>query len=859
MAGTPEAAAILEDKVNLANKRELSMQKRPTAWVVVAMLAMVIAVTEQPSVNTNVRDLAAHQPNQHQPDTCGGQIANGSAGLSPPSARTKNRSCPCPPDLEIRLAFRGVAMRSKEIHELGEAVYRRTLRPMQRPPRVIEGAVLVGWDSEFDGAGSISVQFAAVVDGALRSVVIETPSRFDSIEQFIGVLKPLLEEHDLATPDKRRRVRVFLAAHFAQAELSGFADPLNAWNIRQIGKAHHARAKATVDGVEWRLQVIDLFAFFPCALSKIGSFVGREKLTLDPTRIRHFFENERERFDAYAARDAEIAVLALMKFRDEVVQAWGVDPLVYQTASAIGSAIFRSKFLSKPATPIRKEREKYPRKTSTGWTTASRRVTLFDGEIGARLAAMHAGWGGRVEAYVRGLVVGPFVELDVVSLYPHSAILQPLPNCRTTWSKVTRVEQIEDLEGFATADFAFPKEFRYPCLPVSGSGETKLYFPRQGTTSATLAEIRIAVQLGAVISNIRNGWGFRPGAAEREHELATFMREVIKRKSLAPRKSVAYESNKLIANSFVGKLWERAGRFDLLETRSRLAQDGLSLDAFPMIFNSAKLRPAFKRRSDVGSAWCPEWAALILGRARALMAEIVAWSKPLLVSTDSIVALVGAADGCPAIAVLRSVGSDLLLERTCDAAFVARSREYALLRFAANVPADEQVLARNDTWAVDRIARHGSGERPDQFARTILACLGAGRDVAEKITKTSLVSAERAAKEGLRLNQEESRTMKTGFGWDGKRRLVDRDVNPFTSVTATAPYQTLLRAQRADQVSKSGGTRASRGRARLNLDRILSLLEAGKSVREISRLTGIPKSTIGDLKQRHTIQKRVRL
>lgn len=749
------------------------------------------------------------------------------------------------------LANQGVAMRQREIHDLGDAIFRRTLRLPRAPLRTVKGGVVVGWDSEFDAEGPLTQQLAAFVDGEMRSAVIEARRPFDSIEHFIhDVLRPFLLANDLLHPDARARVRVVLVAHFSQAELSGFADPLRQWTIRQVAKAHHASASVQVDGVEWRIDVVDLFSFFKTSLDAIGRFVGLAKLDLDRTRIRHYYDNERDRFDEYAKRDAEIALLAFSKFRDELLTSWGVDPIVHRTASSVGSVIFRHHFLKRPATPIRVEREKFSRKTVAGWKSATRNVVLFDGEIGARLAAMRAGWGGRVEAYVRGLVVRPLVEMDVVGLYPHAAILQPLPNDRTQWRRVRDVVDIETHEGFGAVEFDFPDGVTFPCLPVSGTGETKLYFPRRGISHATFSEMRVAHALGAKLTSLRDAWGFVPTAAEREHDLALFMKEMIRRKALAAKGSVGYEVAKLVANSFVGKLWERAGRFDLLEARRQLLDVGLDVDALPALWRSGRLRAAFRRRADVGSAWSPEWATLILGRARALMADIVASSKPLLVSTDSVIVEPGATDACSAVQALRGVGSDLTVQHKADAVFIARSREYALLKRAGSVDADSKILARDDVWAVIRVARHGSAESPAEFARTVLVCLREGRDVAVPVAKRSLASAERAAKEGRRLNEEVERIVKTTFTWDGKRRLVDRDVNPFTSFSGTEPYATLAFAQRADRERSGEPRRAARARSRQRLDRVLHLLALGHGVREVARFTNIPRSTVSDIQQR---------
>jgi hypothetical protein len=468
--------------------------------------------------------------------------------------------------------------------------------------------------------------------------------------------------------------------------------------------------------------------------------------------------------------------------------------------------------------------------------------------VDVRNLALRAYWGGRCEAYVRGLYVGPVVELDAVSLYPHAAILQPLPHERTHWSRVTSIEEVQRMEGFARVTFGFPSGCAYPCLPSVRDDKHCLMFPRSGGSACTFSELRAALQMGVTLEIIE-AHGFEPGGREREHDLARYMRHFIKAKSEADKDSLDYVTNKLLLNALVGKFAERVEP-DLVVRLERHGRESGSPGLGHIVARDHQLRAALRGAPQLGSAWAPEWAALILGRARAIMASIIARGGALLVSTDAVVVQRGVDIDCDGLRELRSVGSDMIEEASGDGILIARARLYAMLSSAT--PSDSRpALARDEEWAVTKIARHGIPGDKAEAAEDILACLREARDVAPVRTRKRLLGASAAAREGRAVNDEVSEPRQAKYGRDGKRPLQNRDVNLFAGFSRTAPFASLARANLRPYSDEQ--LRVRRRRSRLSATKLASAIarrEAGESLREIEKSTGISKSTLHRLSQK---------
>jgi hypothetical protein len=743
----------------------------------------------------------------------------------------------------------------RDEYELWEGVMvsRVSVPPSGRRAPRCRHEVIIGWDTEFiqEPRQLLSVQFAAEVDGRLVSQVYQPMAPSMTPAALLAYVRAFVAWAGIDVPLVNGLRRVTLVAHFNAAELGTFEDAIRDLTVRRVGRAHHAQTDIlqAEDG-PWRVELVDLFGFFPTSLKALGEYVGLPKLEIDVANIAQAMAEQRDLFLAYAARDAEIAYLAYTGFRQTVLEKYGVDVLFHPSLAAVAGEAFKWGFLKTAPAPYRTIYEPDRRKRRNGtWTDGRRAVRIFDGSRDARIDHLRAMHGGRNEAFTVGLYDHPVAEWDVVSMYPASALIQPLPDEKT---KIRRVEKIADLmkmEGAGLFAFRFPPEELYPCLPVRQPGRDRLLFTTSGTSYATFAEVREALDIGATIE-ILSAYGFLPTHRELEHEVARFIRAAWKEKLEAPKGSLQYLVAKEILNAALGKLAQRTRSSNLLDLEREARQEGLG-GAGALIAANPSLRDALRSAPSLGGLWSPERLTLITGRSRALMSQIVRRSGAHLISTDAIIADADAPVDCPAVNLLRGVGSDLKLEKSADAALFVRSRMYALLRRAGHVQPGERVIATDDTWAVIKGARQGTGEPEESFAHSVLACLRAGRDIEPNWTKKKLLSVEEAIRLGRRIGDEVTQTGTTRFRWDTKRRLADRDCAIFRRTTTTTPYESEQRrdgAVRAVQVRRGTARRRTRPISTRRRERIIELLRAGVGVREVARQLKVAAATVSAIR-----------
>jgi hypothetical protein len=749
--------------------------------------------------------------------------------------------------------------------------------PVPSPPKKSSiyrnDVILVGYDTEWDaksvGKPLLSVQFAVYKTnsngsrGPLSGRWYEPPgARIQPAELVEYVLRFLDDSGAKLTPQLKRGkavVDIVLLAHFAQAELSMFENPFRDVAIEQIaGKAHHGKLDDYKrDGVVFRVRVLDTFAFFKSGLGVLGKFVGLEKLDIgvDRTDLARLKREDPVRFGAYAIRDAEIVIAAFTAFREDVWDRSGVDPLQKMTLPAVAGEVFVRHFLTRaPVRPKLDVRRRYHKEPDGTWTESLQEVSIYGGPMDRRLAACRSYHGGEADVFTVGFIEKSFVERDVRSLYPSATLIQPLPSELTRWFRIRDSERrLDDVEGFGEVEFAFPAKTRYPCLPVVEDRVDRMVYPLRGTSWCTVAEVRMARKFGAVIKKV-DLHVFRPGPAESNHDLCQYMRAFMELKRVSQKGSVQYVCSKLFMNALVGKLAERRRSNSLLELE-RMCQ----LRGFPgvaqLIAQSASFRASLRGLLEVGRIFVPEWACLIIGRARALMTDLVL-KGALVVSTDSIVVPAGTEILCPGLEALWSVESDMPVVMEADAVLIFRTRLYVLLQRVGNLrmAEGERPLAQDGQWAVVKLAGHGVPVDREACAEAILESLAAKSLVTTPRPKTRLLSAESAVREGKELNEEVVVARPPKFSLETKRSIVNRDVNPWCQSSETEPYETI---GRLNGVERQRTTKAYRSQREARSEALKARTEAfallGQrcySLGEISKMTGVPKSTLAGLKKR---------
>lgn len=664
---------------------------------------------------------------------------------------------------------------------LSDTKYNRVLAPT-RQKKPVTDYLPIGWDTEFDSDGRLlSTQYAKMVDGKAESTVIycdalDKNTLLKHVSEFVADGLPPL---------------VVLVSHFAQAELSHLSNVLADFKIRVYNRALEAttdfeffESEPYVEGEsetgKVRLRVLDTFGFLPMSLDKIGKSLGLEKVLLDgvggkPEAFwkRHMgilMKQHPEEFDHYARRDPEVSLLAWTRLREFALKNYNVDPLHFRTTPGLTLGIFRTLYLQAPVATTTPTPEAYHARDKYGnWHTRYRNIPYLRQDLRpVRDYAMRAYWGGRAEAYGRGLLEDQLSYFDVDSLYPSSATLQPLPNRETEWVMFRDLGDAKGLEGFADVTFRFPDACSYPNLPVPGFKTAKLYFPLSGSTSATLAEVREAQRLGADILSI-GGYGFEPEYNEVNHPVREFALEFLRRKREAP---AGYERElyKLILNSLIGKFAETEKDAVIGEVLSRIREGVLTWEQVSEFYKS-RSQPWRKTPKNVGSGWWIEAASLTLGKARALMSEFVS-KGALMTATDSVLLPRQTPVECNALESLRSVGSDLRLECQPDMAWIMRTKVYML--WENSKPAK---------WA-----RHGIPMEDGNFVRWVEESVQTGSARPFKPRKTHLVSLKEAVQKGKKFGSSEVKATSPSTEWDNKR-LLTKPVSLFSEWSSYPPHR----------------------------------------------------------------------
>jgi hypothetical protein len=237
------------------------------------------------------------------------------------------------------------------------------------------------------------------------------------------------------------------------------------------------------------------------------------------------------------------------------------------------------------------------------------------------------------------------------------------------------------------------------------------------------------------------------------------------------------------------------------------------------------------------------------------MSEFVQ-SGAYLVSTDSVIIPEAASLDCGALAEMRSAGSDMEKKIDGDAVWIGRTRLYAVLQRVERLRVADQreVLAQDETWAVVKVARQGIAVRKEDAAQWVLESLRRGCDADIKFQTERVMSAESALRLGVEIGDEQVVERMPRLRWDGKRRLLFREVNPWRSFSATAPYETAVRLEEAENrkvIVRHRNRARERDLARKKYARVLECLAHGElSVSEIAVEVGVSRAAVRRLRMR---------
>ncbi|RHH49574.1 hypothetical protein DW203_08090 [Citrobacter portucalensis] len=305
-------------------------------------------------------------------------------------------------------------------------------------------------------------------------------------------------------------------------------------------------------------------------LSECGELLGLPKLTIPApysiSDMRHYLKGDRRGFEAYALRDAEIAVRYALQ-----VKSFCAESLMITRVPATIGGIGVSRFLktinesgisSEICMGTRTVTKQCWNPETQGFRTVKTRQSIPAREL-YETFPINCYHGGRNECYMMGITPErEWYDYDLAGAYTTGLldILQP------DYDNIFHSRNPEDYcghtMGFALVSFQFPDSVRFPCLPVR-TEQFGLFFPLAGESWATAPEIALALSLGAEIT-IQQGiivpWHlYESGDVtnSREQECSVFLpfvQQVRENRNRHAKGSLEEKFWKEIGNSLYGKL-----------------------------------------------------------------------------------------------------------------------------------------------------------------------------------------------------------------------------------------------------------------------------------------------------------------
>lgn len=499
-------------------------------------------------------------------------------------------------------------MIQKEIAKLGQTAFSQSLHPLKKK-RLASSVLIVGLDTEYDSVTKELLCWTFSYQGNQHIEFVEPGEKYDwpKLER---VVYEFLRSSGVSI-NKRHVSAIKLICYFSLAETQHLMD---------IQQSTVFETSVGVDFVykgtgKRTLEIVDLMKFFNSPaqpLAKVAEAFGLKKLDWERDKISRA-DFDKPGFIDYAINDAILAEVIFNRLRAQYIDAYNVDIVLTKTPAQTSSAIYRLNFLDRTCT----QPDSYIRKL-----------------------ALSCCWGGRNEAYLRGVFPTdekqPWFEYDAFSEYPNSAIQIGILPAEKDWLLAESNDDIRKYHGISRVLFRFPDHVQYPCLPVFADrspengkkGAGKLYYPLSGETWSTNTEIRFALELGADVELIE-GYCYETGTTT----LAEYMAHFLKARSEAKAKGdkIAAHVIKLALNSLIGKFVQRVTKSDLnalVELSNilqipphelrRFSPEALAESVKDLDFDLSKLHHV-----SVGNSFYPEWNALILGYARSSTSRFI--------------------------------------------------------------------------------------------------------------------------------------------------------------------------------------------------------------------------------------------
>lgn len=472
------------------------------------------------------------------------------------------------------------------------AIKKATFDPKQPPISLADGEDLwVGIDAEWvtrDGQNIVlSYQGYCVNsrDETLGKVIYPEPGKRLAFETLISMA---VEDCRAAGLIKKWPRKIVVVAHFLRADLSTFKD---FWHMKAsldgqggsvvgqiitdsdygVDETAERKRRAPLKPITLRdrnrkpqksiIQFVDTLFLSPnkSPLSALGSMLGLPKVEIPEgysiERMDELLVGDKEAFERYALRDAEIAVQYALKVRGFLGSQFGLQKLP-RSLGAVGVSVFRR--LLKDAdidymVAFGLELAKIERWNTGKGKVTTKAVTRPSPARGLyEDLAIRSYHGGRNESFMIGPTeIGDWYDWDLKGAYTTGLCDLLVPDYANMHTSSDPQDFVGHVMGFAYIEFTFPAGTSFPCFPVR-SEQYGLRFPLSGLAYVTAPEIELALSMGASI-HIKHGvivpWLSGSGPLFEE-----FTRMIQRLRQEYPKKSLEEVMVKEIGNSLYGKL-----------------------------------------------------------------------------------------------------------------------------------------------------------------------------------------------------------------------------------------------------------------------------------------------------------------